>query len=130
VTPHNLLEAILLAGIVASCWIGVIGMLRMRVPMQALDYLSLPACSGSILLVAAVFVHTGSSSAAWKTVAICLVLLAINSIVIHATARALRSRESGYWKLLPGDGAEFVPAGSRGPNYRYDQVVTARPRKA
>jgi multisubunit Na+/H+ antiporter MnhG subunit len=128
-TPHEFLEATLLAGIVASCWIGVIGMIRMRVPMQALDYLSLPACSGSILLVAAVFVHTGSSSAAWKTVVICLLLLAINPIVTHATARALRSRESGYWKLLPDDGAEFIPAGIRGPNDRYDQIVTAGPRK-
>ena len=113
-TRHNFFEAFLLASVVASCWIGVVGMLRKRVPMQALDYLSLPACSGSLFLVAAVFVHTGSSSAAWKTVAICLVLLAINSIVTHATARALRSREMGYWKLLPNDGAEFVPTDSRG----------------
>ncbi len=129
-TRHNFFEAFLLAGVVACCWIGVVGMLRKRVPMQALDYLSLPACSGSILLVAAVFMHTGSSSAAWKTVAICLVLLAINSIVTHATARALRSRERGYWKLLPNDGAEFVPAGSHGSNPHYDQVVPAGPKKA
>jgi multisubunit Na+/H+ antiporter MnhG subunit len=129
VTPHNFLEAVLLAGIVASCWIGVIGMLRMRVPMQALDYLSVPACVGSLLLVAAVFVHTGSSSAAWKTVLICLLLLGVNSIVTHATARALRSRESGYWKLLPDDGAEFVPASPRISGHGYKHAVSTGPRK-
>jgi len=109
VNPHNFVEAILLAGAVASCWIGVFGMLRMREPAQALYYLSLPACTGSTLLVLAVFVHSGSSLAAWETLFICFILLAINSVVTYATARAFRIREKGYWKLLPGDGAEFVP---------------------
>ena len=106
---RNIVEAILLAGTVASCWIGVFGMLRMREPTRALHYLTLPACFGSMLLVLAVFVHTGFSRYAWKTVIICLILLTVNSVVTYATARAFRSREKGRWKLLPGDGAEFVP---------------------
>jgi len=100
----------------------VIGMLRMRVPMQALDCLSMPACTGSVLLVIAVFVQTGSSSAAWNTLIICAVLLAINTIVTPATAKILRRRERGYWKLLPGDGAVFVPTISENPN-RYNRAA-------
>jgi multisubunit Na+/H+ antiporter MnhG subunit len=49
------------------CWLGVIGMWRMREPMQALHYLSLPACGASVCLVIAVFLKTGSSQASWKT---------------------------------------------------------------
>jgi len=110
VNAHEMFEAILLAGIVASCWIGVFGMLRMRNPTEALHYLSLPASFGSTLLVIAVFVHTGSSLAAWMTLFICFVLLSINSVVTYATARAFRTREKGYWRLLAStDGAEFVP---------------------
>lgn len=102
------IEAVLLGLVVLSCWIGVIGMWRMREPMQALHYLSVPACLGSFLLAIAVFVQTGSSQASWKTVLICLVLLAINSVVAHATARAFRTRELGHWEPQAEEGIERV----------------------
>ena len=102
-------EAALLGIVVLSCWLGALGMVRMREPMQALHYLSLPACLGSIALVLAVFLRTGNSQASWKTVIICLVLLAINSVVTHATARAFRTRDLGHWEPQPGDGVERVP---------------------
>lgn len=105
---REVIEACLLGLVVLSCWIGVIGMWRMREPMQALHYLSVPACLGSFLLTIAVFLRTGSSQAAWKTVLICLVLLAINSVVAHATARAFRTRELGHWEPQPGEAIERV----------------------
>lgn len=104
-------EALLLGTAVLSCWVGAIGMWRMREPMQALHYLSLPACAGSVLLTAAVFVRTGNSQASWKCVLICVVLLAINSVVTHATARAFRAREVGHWEPHPEDGVERVRQG-------------------
>lgn len=104
------LEEVLLAGVVLSCWLGAVGMVRMRDPLQALHYLSLPACLGSTLLTVAVFVETGSSNAAWKTLLICLALLAANSVVTHATARAFRTRQLGHWEPRPGDPVEFVKA--------------------
>ena len=107
----SLIEAILLAGVVLFCWLGVLGMLRMREPMQALHYLSLPACLGSIFLTVAVFVETGSSNTAWKTLLICVLLLAVNSVVTHAIARAFRTRELGHWEPRPGDPVEFVKDG-------------------
>lgn len=102
-------ETVLLILVVFSCWIGVLGMWRMREPTQALHYLSLPASLGAGFLVAAVFVATGSSSAAWKTVFIAAVLIGTNSVVTHATARAFRKRQLGHWQPHREDGVEWVP---------------------
>jgi multisubunit Na+/H+ antiporter MnhG subunit len=104
---HPTVEAILLGVVVLTAWIGVIGMLRMREPTQALHYLSLPAV-GAIVLTIAVCVETGSSQASWKTLAICFMLLAVNSVVTHASARAFRTRELGHWEPRDGDPVEFV----------------------
>lgn len=104
---HPIAESILLAFVVLAAWLGVLGMLRMREPTQALHYLSLPAV-GAIVLTVAVFVETGPSQASWKTLAICFMLLAVNSVVTHATARAFRTRELGHWEPHDGDPIEFV----------------------
>jgi multisubunit Na+/H+ antiporter MnhG subunit len=108
VTVHLLAEWIMLGLVALFCWLGVLGMWRMREPMQALHYLSMPACGGAVFLTAAVFLKTGNTQAGWKTLLIWLVLLAANSVVTHATARAFRTRELGHWQPLPGDPIEFV----------------------
>jgi monovalent cation/proton antiporter MnhG/PhaG subunit len=105
---HPVAECVCLVLLVATCWIGVIGMWRMREPMQALHYLSLPASASATFLVIAVFLEEGSSQISWKTLLIALVLLAINSVGAHATARAFRARELGHWEPLNGDPIEFV----------------------
>jgi energy-converting hydrogenase B subunit D len=64
---------LLLGSLIVSCWLGVLGMWRMREPMQALHYLALPAWGATIFLTAAVFLQTGNSQAAWKTLLMCLV---------------------------------------------------------
>lgn len=110
-SPHHpIAEAILLAIVVLTCWLGVIGMLRMKEPTQALHYLALPGL-GAMVLTAAVFVETGPSSAAWKMLFISFMLLAVNSVVAHATARAFRIRDLGHWEPRDGDAIEFVRAG-------------------
>ena len=108
-TFHIMLTDILLGITVLSCWIGVIGMLRMREPMQALHYLGLPASLGVVALTGAVLSETGISSTTLKTALIAVVLLGINSVVAHATARAFRTRELGHWEPRDGDPIEFVP---------------------
>lgn len=107
-TVHAGAEAVLLGVVVLACWLGVLGMWRMREPTQALHYLSLPASAGSIALTAAVFLEQGGNQAFWKTLLITFVLLAINSVVTHATARAFRARELGHWQPRKGDPFEFV----------------------
>lgn len=107
-TVKSFLDALFLAITVAACWAGVIGMWRMRTPTAALHYLAFPATAGIAGLIAAVFLKTGNSQAAWKTVLIGLVMLATNSIVAHASARAFRSRDLGHWEPLDGDPMERV----------------------
>lgn len=107
-TSRTILEAVLLAVVVASCWLGVVGMWRMPTPVQALHYLALPATAGAAALVMVIFVETGNSQIAWKAVLIWAVMLATNSIVAHATARAFRARELGYWEPKDGDPIQWV----------------------
>jgi monovalent cation/proton antiporter MnhG/PhaG subunit len=108
VTARHIIEAVLLSGVVLTCWIAVIGMLRMREPMQALHYISLPATVGAFLLTLAVFVSAGNSAVSWKTAFLAAVLFGINSVVAHATARAFRTRECGHWEPRPGDDVDWV----------------------
>ena len=103
-----IMETVLLVLLVVTCWIGVLGMWRMRKPMQALHYLGLPTSAGATFLVIAVFLEQGSSQISWKTLLIALILFAINSVGAHATARAFRARELGHWEPLDGDPMEFV----------------------
>lgn len=87
----------------ASCWVGVVGMVRMRDAYQSLHYLGIPSIVGMTSLTAAVFVQTGWSQASWKCLLILLILVASNAVGTHATARAFRQREKGHWEPLPRD---------------------------
>lgn len=104
---HAALE-VLLSIIVLLCWLGALGMWRMKEPTQALHYLSLPGTGGAILLAIAIFVSQGSSQAAWKALLTAGILLASNSVVTHASARAFRARKLGHWQPIDGDPIEIV----------------------
>ena len=105
---HVVIMYILLGVIVLSCWIGSAGMWRMKEPIQALHYISLPGSLGVIALSIAVFVEAGNSQASWKTLFIAIILLGFNAVVGHATGRAFRMRELGHWEPLDGDPIEFI----------------------
>jgi monovalent cation/proton antiporter MnhG/PhaG subunit len=101
-------QVVLLGLVVLLCWLGVLGMIRMREPTQALHYLSLPATAGAIFLAVAVLISQGPRQAFWKVFLIAVVLLVSNSVVTHATARAFRARKLGHWEPRDGDPIEFV----------------------
>lgn len=105
---HTIVLIVFLTITAAACWIGVLGMLRMREPMQAMHYLTLPASIGIIALTIAVFLQTGTSAISFKTLLIAIILLVSNSVVTHATGRAFRTRELGHWEPRDGDPIEFV----------------------
>ncbi|MGB8479591.1 MAG: monovalent cation/H(+) antiporter subunit G [Acidobacteriaceae bacterium] len=107
-TAHSIVENCLLVLVVLACWVGAIGMWRMREPMQALHYLSLPATLDVFALAVAVFLADGANQAFWKTLLIACVLFATNSVVAHATARSFQARDLGHWEPLDGDPFEFV----------------------
>lgn len=101
-------QAVLLALVALLCWLGALGMWRMKEPTQALHYLSLPATAGAGLLTIAVLISQGVGQTFWKVLLINMILLASNSVVTHATARAFRGRELGHWQPLDGDPMEMV----------------------
>ena len=94
--------------VMVLCWLGVLGMWRMKEPTQALHYLSLPATAGAVLLSIAVLLSQGFGQAFWKALLIALILVASNSVVTHATARAFRARKLGHWQPRDGDPIEMV----------------------
>lgn len=102
------IQNVLLGAIVVLCWVGCIGMLRMREPTQALNYLSFPAAVAAVLLPLAFLCLSGWSIATLKAAMIALLLLASNSVVAHATARAIRVRALGHWEPREGDDIEYV----------------------
>jgi multisubunit Na+/H+ antiporter MnhG subunit len=109
-TPHQVTIDALLALMALASWIGVLGMMRMRHPVQALHFLTLPATVGIGALTLAIFVESGFGSTSMKALLIAVVILAFNSVVTHATARAIRARELGHWEPRDGDPMEFVPS--------------------
>jgi monovalent cation/proton antiporter MnhG/PhaG subunit len=108
---HHVTVVVLLALMATFCWLGVLGMVRMREPVQALHYLALPAGMGMVLLTIAVFVETGASQASAKCVLILFLMLGFNSIGTHAAARAFRARELGHWEPYPEDDVECLDVG-------------------
>lgn len=105
---HPIGEAICLGVLVLSCWLGVLGMWRMETPTQALHYLALPAIFGGVALAVGAFLELGANQVFGKTVFIVLVMLGINVVISHASARAFRARELGHWEPRDGDPIEFV----------------------
>lgn len=111
----HLLVFTLLALVVLFCWLGVLGMWRMREPVQALHYLALPASVGMVLLCIAVFLQEGFGQVALKTLLIAFILLAFNSVVTHATARAFRVRGLGTGASPDTDALAISDARVGGP---------------
>lgn len=114
-SASHIVQAVLLAVVVLSCWLGAVGAWRMREPVQGLHFCTLSAAIGMGALVVAVFVALGNTSASWKTVLIYLILLVVNSVGTHATARAFRARELGHWQPRDGDPFEWVGPDEEAP---------------
>ena len=86
--------------LVLACGLTLIGaaaVWRMRDPYQRLHYLALPCGLAAPLIVLAVLIHDPQKIAAAKVALAALVLFALNSVVTHATARAVWVREHGCW---------------------------------
>lgn len=105
---HDIAVSILLGIVVLSCWIGAIGAWRMREPMQGLHFCTVPAALGMVSVNIATFLACGSCGASWKALLITGILLAINSVGMHASGRAFRARELGHWEPRDGDNFEWV----------------------
>lgn len=102
-----------LALAVVTAWLSCLGMLVMENVLDALHYLAPVTTVTTFLLLIAVVVAEGAGQATLKTILICLVMLAINAVLSHATARAYRVRQLGDWRPQAGEdvsGIKDIPA--------------------
>lgn len=102
-TAAAVVVVILLAAVVAVELLCCLGLLAMRNAFDRLHYLGPAATLGPVLLGAAVLVRHSSAQACIKVVLLVGLLLVINPVLAHATARAARIRETGHLDLRDGE---------------------------
>lgn len=89
-----------------SAWL----MLRMKDEYQMLHFLSPPATVSAVLIAIAIFLQQGRKPESFKALFVMAVLLGINSVVTHATARAFRIRETREkWQIQEGQEVPVLP---------------------
>ena len=82
---------------VFSAVLSSLALLVMKDLYERLHYLSPPATISIICFAAAVIADKHLSQAGIKALLIMVVLLAMNAVLTHATARAARIRQFGRW---------------------------------
>lgn len=85
---------------VLSC----VGVLVARDPYDSLHYTAPASVLSPVLLAAAVVIEEGiGSQAGIKSIVVALLLIVLNTVLVHATARAARIRAAGRWRLEPSE---------------------------
>lgn len=104
---------VLLWGAVGLTWLCCLGMLLMKDFYEKLHYMAPVTTVSALAVLIAVVIEEGAGQATIKTILVCVVLLLINAVLTHATARAYRVQELGDWRPQTGEaisGIEQVPA--------------------
>ena len=94
----SLAIAILLSAGCAAVAITAIGVLVSRNVYERLHFLAPAATIGVVAVTAAVVVRESLDQAGVKAIIAGIILLVMNPILTHATARAARVREHGRWE--------------------------------
>jgi multisubunit Na+/H+ antiporter MnhG subunit len=84
---------LLLAGAVILALSCSIAMLIARTPLQRLHYLAPVGSIGGALLTLALLLSDPQKVAALKGALVTVLLVVVNAVVAHATARAIRTRQ-------------------------------------
>lgn len=95
------LAVILLAMGSAIILISCLGLWRMPTAYDRLHYVGPAATLGVLFIATAVILTEGFSQTGTKAFLILLIILLTNPVLTHATARAMRIREYGRWRVLP-----------------------------
>lgn len=98
--------AIALAVCVVSALICCLGIVVLDDFFDRLHYMATVTTVSSFSLLVAVVVKEGWGQATIKTILVAMVLLLINAVLTHATARAARVRELGHWQPAPEEHIE------------------------
>jgi monovalent cation/proton antiporter MnhG/PhaG subunit len=92
----------------AACAFTVIGLLRARGAYQRLHYSSVSATVGIAAIIAALLVREGGSQLGIKSILAGIVVVLMNPVLAHATARAFRIHEHGQWPPKPEERVPVV----------------------
>lgn len=92
----------LLAVAVLVCLLSVLGVLLAHDPFDGMHFTGPAASVAPVAIAIAVIVDDGPiSQASVKATLTALLLVFLNAVVVHATARAIRIRRHEGWRLLP-----------------------------
>ncbi len=94
---------VLLAIAVVTALLCCLGLLVMPDFYERLHYMASVTTVSAFAVLIAVVIQEGWGQATIKTILVCLVLLLINAILTHATARAARVRALGHWTPDPSE---------------------------
>lgn len=100
-----------LSVMVLTTFISCCALILFQDKYQRMHYLSVVTTISTLSLLVAVAIKEGWGQATLKTILSFIVLLLVNAVVTHATARAARVREYGNW--LPGP-EERIPGAEGG----------------
>ncbi len=92
-TPTAIVVDVLVGVAVTLDLLSAIGAMVMRDAYQRLHYLAPPSSLAPLLLTIALFVGEPDKLVGFKMLVLLLVVNAINGVVTHATARAVRIRD-------------------------------------
>ena len=86
-------QAVLLGLGVLALWLAAFGLLRLRDAFARLHCIGVAGAAGGLFFTAAVFVSSGASALAFKSLVGVLFVLFGGAVAAHATGRALRLRQ-------------------------------------
>lgn len=105
---HPMVSGILLGLAVVLAIACAVGVLVMRDAFQRLHF-SAPVVSFSVLFIGvAVWLEDTDPQARIKIILIGLILFVMNSILTHATGKAIRIRQAGKWDPTPDEKIPIV----------------------
>lgn len=114
--PAHWVAVALLAGAAAVALISAVGALAMRDAFQRLHFIAPPATLSSFSVAVAALLDEPQKQAGAKALVVALLLVVMNAVVSHATARAAFVRRHGRWPPAAdwpssAGGAEGPPGG-------------------
>jgi multisubunit Na+/H+ antiporter MnhG subunit len=114
---HPAITGILLGLAVALAIVSAVGMAAVRNTLQRLHFSALVVSFSGGLVVVAVWIEQADAQARIKVLLTVGLMFVMNSILTHATARAVRVRRTGTWDPAPDEkisvlGSEHI-AGQR-----------------
>jgi monovalent cation/proton antiporter MnhG/PhaG subunit len=88
----------------------VLGMLRLRDPYQRMHYIAPPASLSAIFITIAIFLQQGLKPESFKAIFVTVVLIGMNTMVTHVTARAFRIADTKDWHPAEGEEVPIQPS--------------------